>query len=295
MILILLLLALALGSVIFIGAFAIALRRSPAKPSVEGAVMSAVTSFFDALGIGCFAPTTAYLRFRRLVPDELIPATMISGYALAAGAEGFVFITAVKVDPLLLGLAIGASVLGAVLGVSIAARLPVTPIRLVMGLGLLVAATTFALSNLGLMPPGGAATTLPLGPFALVVGVSFGLGVLMNLGIGNFAPTLILISLLGMDPRAAFPIMMGSAALLMVTSGARIISRRPVDLSLVLGMAIGGVPAVLVAAFVVKSLPLEWLRWGVVAVVTYAGAVMLGAALARTPLAAAASDEASPG
>ena len=39
-----------------------------------------------------------------------------------------------------------------------------------------------------------------------MVAVSFVLGVLMNLGIGNFAPTLILISLLGMDPKAAFPI-----------------------------------------------------------------------------------------
>lgn len=291
MILILLLSALALGSGAFVVALALALRRQPATPSLEGAAMSAVTSFFDTLGIGCFAPTTAYLKFRRLVPDDLIPATMISGYALAAATEGFVFITAVQVDPLLLGLSITASVLGAVLGVSIAARLPVTPIRLAMGIGLLVAAITFALSNLGLMPHGGAATSLPPGPFALVVAMSFALGVLMNLGIGNFAPTLILISLLGMNPRAAFPIMMGSAALLMVTSGACIVSARPVSLPLVLGMALGGVPAVLIAAFIVRALPLDWLRWGVVVVVTYAGAVMLRAALARSALVAATPDE----
>ncbi|WP_293370094.1 sulfite exporter TauE/SafE family protein [Phenylobacterium sp.] len=278
MILILLLSALALASAVFLLALAAALRRRPTAPSFEGLAMSAVTSFFDALGIGCFAPTTAYMKVRRLVPDELIPATMISGYALAAATEGFVFITAVQVDPLLLGLSIAASVLGAVLGVSIAARLPITPIRLAMGLGLLIAATTLALSNLGLMPHGGVATSLPPVAFALVVGVSFLLGILMNLGVGNFAPTLILISLLGMDPRAAFPIMMGSAALLMVTSGARIVASRPLNLSLVLGMALGGVPAVLIAAFIVRSLPLELLRWGVVAVVTYAGAAMLHAA-----------------
>lgn len=171
--------------------------------------MSAVTSFFDALGTGCFAPTTAYLKFRGLMPDELIPATMMSGYALAAATEGFVFITSVQVDPLLLGLSIAASVLGALLGVSIAARLPLRPIRLAMGLGLLIAAATFALSNLGLMPHGGTATSLPTAAFTAVVTVSFVLGILMNLGIGNFAPTLILISLLGMDPRAAFPIMIG--------------------------------------------------------------------------------------
>jgi uncharacterized membrane protein YfcA len=279
MILILLLSALGLASGIFLLALGAAMRRRrPTAPSLEGVVLSAVTSFFDALGIGCFAPTTAYFKFRRIVPDELIPATMIAGYALAAATEGFAFITSVQVDPRLLVLSIGASVAGAVLGVSIGARLPITPIRLAMGLGLLIAAATLVLSNLGLMPHGGAATTLPPVPFALVVAVSFLLGVLMNLGIGNFAPTLILVSLLGMDPRAAFPIMMGSAALLMVTSGTRIVSSRPLNLALVLGMALGGIPAVLIAAFIVRALPLEQLRWVVVVVATYAGVAMLHAA-----------------
>src|ERR1700735_3757717 len=241
MILILLLSALAVASGVFAVALGLALRRRAATPSVEGVVLSAVTSFFDALGIGCFAPTTASFKFRRRVPDALIPATMISGYALAAATEGFVFITAVQVDPLLLGLSIAASVAGAVLGVSLGARLPITPIRATMGLGLLVAAASFALSNLGLMPHGGVAASLPPGPFALVVAASFVFGILMNLGVGNFAPTLILVSLLGMDPRAAFPIMMGSAALLMVTRGARIVLARPLDLGLVLGMTLGGV------------------------------------------------------
>jgi uncharacterized membrane protein YfcA len=291
MILILLLSVLALASGAFAVALGAAIRRRPVAPSPEGMVMSFVTSFFDALGIGCFAPTTAYLKFRRLVPDELIPATMISGYALAAATEGFVFITSVKVDPVLLGASIAASALGAVLGVSIAARLPVTPIRLGMGLGLLIAAASFALSNLGLMPHGGTATSLPATMSTLVVIASFLLGILMNLGIGNFAPTLILVSLLGMDPRAAFPIMMGSAALLMVTSGVRIVSARPLNLTLVLGMTLGGIPAVLVAAFIVRSLPLEMLRWGVVGVVTYAGGVMLYAALGRRTAPAGAAAE----
>jgi uncharacterized membrane protein YfcA len=143
------------------------------------------------------------------------------------------------------------------------------------------------------MPPGGTATALPPIPFAIVVGASFLLGVLINLGIGNFAPTLVLVSLLGMDPRAAFPIMMGSSALLLLTSGVKLLRTRPLNLGLVLGLALGGVPAVLVAALIVKSLPLEQLRWGVVAVVTYAGGLMLHAALThRAPSAQAVADEA---
>jgi len=271
--------ALGAASAVFIVALGVAFRRRPGRPSLESIALGAVTNFFDALGIGCFAPSTAYLKFRRLVPDELIAPTMICGYALAAVTEGFVFIGVIQVDPLLLGLAVAASAAGALVGVSVGGRLAVRPIRLTLGLGLLIAAGAAALSNLGLMPPGGTATTLPPGPFAFVVAASFAFGVLMNLGIGNFAPTLILVSLLGMDPRAAFPIMMASAALLMVTSGVRLVGARPLNLGMVLGMTIGSVPAVLVAAFIVKSLPLSALRWGVVAVVTYAGAVMLRAAL----------------
>jgi uncharacterized membrane protein YfcA len=294
MILIILLSALGVATAVFGAVLAVtAWRRGPLSPAIEGIALGAVVNFFDTLGIGCFAPTTAYLKFRRLVPDQLIPATMMAGFALPGATEGFIFINGVKVDPLLMVLSIAASVVGAFAGVSLSARLPVGPIRLTMGVGLLIAAALYALSNLGLMPPGGTATALPPIPFAIVVGASFLLGVLINLGIGNFAPTLVLVSLLGMDPRAAFPIMMGSSALLLLTSGVKLLRTRPLNLGLVLGLALGGVPAVLVAALIVKSLPLEQLRWGVVAVVTYAGGLMLHAALThRAPSAQAVADEA---
>jgi uncharacterized membrane protein YfcA len=279
---------LGLGSALFLLALGMALRKAPARPSLEAIALGAVTNFFDALGIGCFAPSTAYIKFRRLVPDELIAPTMICGYAMGAVAESYAFIGSIQVDPVLLGAAIAASAAGALAGVSVAGRLAVRPIRLTLGLGLLLASAGFALKNLDLLPPGGTATSLSALPFVVVVAASFGLGVLMNLGIGNYAPTLILVSLLGMDPRAAFPIMMGSAALLMIASGVRLLRKRPLDLSVVLGMTLGSVPAVLVAAFIVKSLPLATLRWGVVAVVTYAGAVMLRAALTRAASPAAA-------
>ena len=280
MIRIVLLAALAVGSAVFATAIAMAWRRQPVRLSLEGVAMSAVANFFDTLGIGSFAPTTAYLKFRRLIPDELIPCTMMVGYGLPATLQALVFIGGVKIDPLLLVLGIAAAILGGLTGVTVAARLPVQPIRLVMGIGLLIAAASFAASALGLMPPGGTATGLAPLPFALVVAASFLFGVLVNLGIGNFAPTLVLVSLLGMDPRAAFPLMAGSAGLLTLVAGVRIVRLRPLNMGLAVGMALGGIPAVLVAAFIVKSLPIEQLRWGVIAVVTYAAAVMLHAALA---------------
>jgi uncharacterized membrane protein YfcA len=284
MVLAILLSVLGAAAAIFMATLFWRARRARVGPLPEAIGFSAVLTFFDALGIGNYAPTAAYLKFRKLTADELIPATLLVGYAMGTATEALAFITSVQVDPALLGASILASVVGAFIGVSLTAGLPARPVRLALGAGLLVAAIIMALSNLGLMPRGGSLTALPPGAFVLVVAVSFILGVLINLGIGNYAPTLVLVSLLGMDPHAAFPIMMGSAALLMVTSGTKLLKTRPLDLRLILGMGIGGPPAVLVAAFIVKSLPIDQLRWGVVAVVTYAAITMLHAAF-RPPVA----------
>ena len=115
--------------------------------------------------------------------------------------------------------------------------------------------------------------------------VSFILGALMMLGIGLYAPCLILVSLLGMNPLAAFPIMMGSCAFLMPIGGERFIRTGRYDISAALGLTIGGIPAVLIAVYVVKSMPMVWLRWLVVFVVVYAATLMLRSAfLERTPI-----------
>ena len=129
-----------------------------------------------------------------------------------------------------------------------------------------------------MMPGGGDALALRGALFAIAVGVHFILGALMAFGIGLYAPSLVLLSLLGLNPVAAFPIMMGACAFLMPVSGMSFMRTGRIDLRVVLGLAIGGVPAVLLAAFVVKSLPLQTLRWGVVVVVLYAAALLLRAA-----------------
>ncbi len=110
---------------------------------------------------------------------------------------------------------------------------------------------------------------------------NFVLGALMTLGIGLYAPCLILASLLGMTPIAAFPIMMGSCAFLMPAGSLPFIKRGRYDLRAAIGLAIGGIPGVLIAAYIVKSLPLDWLRWLVVIVVLYAAAGLLRSGLAR--------------
>jgi uncharacterized membrane protein YfcA len=138
-----------------------------------------------------------------------------------------------------------------------------------------------AMSQLGVFPAGGTALTLPVGKLIFALVANFILGALLMLGIGNYAPSLIIFSLLGMDPRSAFPIMMGSGALMAMAGGFRFMQAAKFDKRAALGLTLGGVPGVLVAGLIVKSLPLSVLRWMVVGVVIYAATIMLKSAIRR--------------
>lgn len=239
------------------------------------------TNFFDTLGIGSFAPTTALYRLFHMVPDERIPGTLNVGHALNAVVQTFVFTTLIAVDFRTLVTLIGASVLGAWLGAGVVAHWPRRRIQFGMGIALLVAAVLFTLTNLGVVAGGG--TAIGLSGTKLVIGAvgNFCLGALMTLGIGLYGPCMIMVSLLGMNPAVAFPIMMGSCAFLMVVAAIRFLRAGAYRQRPALGLTLAGIPAVLLAAFIVKQLPLTMLRWLVVVVVLYTGVTMLTAALRR--------------
>ncbi|MGA9341948.1 MAG: TSUP family transporter [Rhodanobacteraceae bacterium] len=290
MIVVVLLVSLATLATIFLASLiAIARRRHALRPNAEAIALGAVTNFFDTLGIGSFAPTTAYMKLRSLVPDSFIPATLNTGHALPTVVEALVFIHLVRVDPALLIACIVAAVVGATIGAPLVLRLPVRAVQGIVGVAMLIAALLYALANLQLLPIGGSALAVHGWLFVLAVGVHVLLGALMTFGIGLYAPSLILLSLLGLNPTAAFPVMMGACAFLMPVSGLRFARSVRVDLRVALGLALGGIPAVLLAAYIVKSLPLATLRWGVVVVVLYAAALLLRSALqpGRSPVAEA--------
>ena len=250
-------------------------------PSIEAMGLGAVVSFFDTLGIGSFAPTAAWLRFRRMVPDRLIPPTMVVGLTAPAMAESVIFLIllGVYVDPMLLFGCATATLIGGLVGAPLVARARVWVVQLTVAIGLVLAAGAYAMANLNLFPAGGIATGLLPGPTIAAIAASFGFGLLANFGVGNYAPTLVMLSLMGMDPRLSFPIMAAGGSLMGAGASIRHIQIRQIDLRVVIGLAIGGIPAVLVAAFIVKSMPLELLRWLVLVVVVYAAAVMFRAAL----------------
>jgi uncharacterized membrane protein YfcA len=257
---------------------AAAARRAVPRP--EAVALGAITNFFDTLGVGSFAPTMAWLKFRRLVPDRLIPCTMLVGHTLPSVAQAIIFLVllGVLVDPALLIGCVLALLMGGLLGVSLVIRAKVSVVQLVVGFALILAAILYALTNLHLMPGGGTATGLPMPLAAIAIAANFLFGILLNFGIGNYAPTLIMLSLMGMDPRLSFPIMAAGAALTATGASMRYISIGEIDLRIATGIALGGIPAVLVAAFIVKSMSVELLRWLVVGVVLYAAIAMLKAA-----------------
>lgn len=245
------------------------------RPDARDLATGFVANFFDTLGIGSFATTTAIFKLRRRVADERIPGSLNVGHALPTVAQALIFIAVVQVDLTTLLSMITAAVVGAWLGVRVVARLPRRAIQIGMGVALLIAAGLFLAANLNWLPGGGDASGLAGAKLAFAIVVSLLLGALMMLGIGLYAPCLILVSLLGMNPIAAFPIMMGACAFLMPVGGGAFVRSGRYDLRAALGLTLGGIPGVLIAAFVVKSLPLEWLRWLVVIVVLYAAAQML--------------------
>ncbi|HEV3141042.1 MAG TPA: sulfite exporter TauE/SafE family protein [Vicinamibacterales bacterium] len=258
-------------------------RGGLVEPSPLRVAIGFVTAFFDTFGIGSFATTTTMFRLGNMVPVKLIPGTLNVGHTLSTIAQAFIYTKIVPVDSATLVLMIGAAVIGSWLGAGVVVRWPKRKIQIGMGIALLGAATIFLLQALNKIPGGSDALALSGVRLAIGLAGNFMLGVLMMLGIGLYGPCMILVSLLGMNPTAAFPIMMGSCAFLMPVSVVRFVQSRTYDVKTSISLAIGGLPAALIAALVVKQLPIEWVRWLVIVVVTYTSLNMLLTARAPEP------------
>lgn len=285
--------ALVLVNIAFVLGWIWAVRRYRLRerPTLGDLAIGVLTDFLDTLGIGSFAPTTALFKFRGRPADELIPGTLNVGHNSSAFLETTLFVTSVAVQPILLGCMVGSAAAGAWLGAGVVSRLPRRTIQLFMGVALLVAAFFFVMKNLGAFPAGGAAFGLEGWRFAVAVGVSFVLGALMCIGIGNYAPLMIMLSLLGMHPLAAFPIMMASDGMLQPVASLGFFRSGRFAHGPSLGLACGGVLGVLIAFYIVKQLPLTAMRWLVIVVVSYAALSMLLSARAPSAAAPAAAVE----
>ena len=259
--------------------FAIYLIKDVAKSDLDkesGNVYTAsaigfVSSFFDALGIGSFAIATVLLRAFKQIPDRLIPGTLNVMCILPTFLEAFIYIGIIQTDFLTLFCMVNAAWIGGWLGAGYVAKLPERKIQVGMSIALFLAATNMLLHQLNLMPTAHGASlgvrgiSLVIATFASAI-----IGALVNIGIGFFAPCLSLAFLLGMSAKSAFPIMMTAAAACSYASSFTFIRQNAYSKKVTACMAIFGMFGVLIAAFIVKSLPLNTLIWLVMAVIYYA-------------------------
>lgn len=256
-------------------------RDRPAGSSTPRPValgIAFVANFFDTLGIGSYATTTSMSKLWNVMPDERIPGTLNVGYVMSTVVQAVIFMTIIEVDFTTLVSIIGAAVLGAFSGAGVVAGFSRRQVQIGMGSALLVASGLMMLSMSGQGPAPGVALGLSGLKLGLAVAISFVLGALMMLGIGFYGPCLIMISLLGMDPRVSYPIMMGACAFLMPAGSVQFIKKRSYDLRTALAFLIAGPLAVLIAAPLVDRIPLFWLRILVLVVVLYTAIRMLNSA-----------------
>ena len=246
---------------------------------VKTALIGFIVNFFDVLGIGAFAPQTALLKFTKQTEDRILPGTLNVSNTIPVLIQALIFIQIVKVEPVTLISMLLSAAAGAILGAGIVAKLPVRKIQLTMGFALLVTAFFMLSGQMHWIQNGGEAIGLSGGKLALAIGANFILGAFMTVGIGLYAPCMALVYALGMSPLVAFPIMMGSCAFLMPPASAKFIKEGAYNRKASVSMAIPGIIAVLIAAFLIKSLPLNTLRWVVIVVIIYTSLVMFKSAL----------------
>ena len=265
------------------GAFSIVLGRDLYKHKEEFSAVNPlffvgtgfITNFFDALGIGSFARLAALFKFFKLVPDRIIPGTLNVSCCLPVILEALIFMTIIEVDPITLIAMIAAATAGSFVGAGLVSRLPEKKVQLYMGIALLIVAVLILSGLLNIMPVGGDAIALSGSALLFGIGGNFILGALMTIGIGLFAPCMALVYLLGLSPRVAFPIMMGSCAFLQPVASCKFISAGAYDRKASLWISLTGSAGVLIAAYIVKALPLTTLKWVVVGIIIYTGLKMM--------------------
>lgn len=246
--------------------------RAPGLASVvkwKLAITGFVANVADTVGMGSFAVVVAFNKYWNLVEDEKFPGTLNAHSILPSLCQALFFLQAIQVEvTTLVALIVGASI-GGFFGGFFVSGLDKQRVRFLMFIGYSGIAITILASKLGLLPLGG--ELMGLEGIWLAAGV-FGMflsGALPAIGVGAYAPTQVILFLLGMSPLAAFPIMTASGAIQQSVVALAFIIRRQVAFSPALLMAFAGVAGVLVAAPVITYINSENLRWLLLIVVLY--------------------------
>ncbi len=244
------------------------------KHAVYNTLVGIAANFLDVFGIGAYATTSAAFKIGKSVRDGDIPGTMTVGDTIPMCIEAFLFAKISGVDGLTLGVLIVAAVAGAFIGASLVTKLNIQGVRLMMGIGMIILGVIMALRVFSVGPFGltGDGLSLRGGRLVIAAVVMIILGILMNIGVGLYAPCMALCCGLGMSVTATLPVVMGASALLMAFgNGPQFIRAGKFDMVAVLTQIAGGTIGVLIAYFFVKKLDVTILTMIIAAVVLVTG------------------------
>ncbi|AHF19892.1 hypothetical protein LMES_1678 [Leuconostoc mesenteroides KFRI-MG] len=228
-----------------------------------GMLIGFITDFGDTLGIGSFATTTAAFRMTHYIDDDRkLPGTLNAVHAIPVMFQALFFITAVKVELTTLLPMTTAAVIGAYVGTHVTKKWHAPTVQRVMAVALLIAVIIMVVRMITTPGSNNSMGVHGLHGWWLILGIvfNFGIGVLMTMGLGNYAPELIFFSLMGVNPAVAFPVMMLDAALIMPTTALNVIKMNRVSWRGFAGVAIGGVLGVIVAAKFFTSMNVDLLN-----------------------------------
>lgn len=248
------------------------------KNIVWNSMVGLIGNFFDTFGLGSFATSSFLFKIHHSVHDIDVPGTLNVGNSIPVSLQALIFLSLVNIDIKTLVCLIVSAVLGAFLGVKFVTKWNKRSIRFGMGIGLLLLGIFMIMNNINIIPLNLTGTSLKLTGYKLVIAmiINFFLGALMNLAVGLYAPCMALVSVLGMEVKAAFPIMMNSSAFLMsYGNGPRFIKEERYDMIASLCQMVAGSIGVVIAAFLINKLPIFILTWIFACVVLYSSFLYL--------------------
>lgn len=270
--------------VIFNGAFAFQMSRDMYKHRAEifrepgNNIAMSIYSFFlfllSALGISDYAISEAVYPKTHWVPTKKLPGTLSVQCTIPAAIMALAFVKSVKLDILTLIIPIICQALGSYIFPRFAVRLPVKTIKRIMAIGLLLAGFFIVAGKVGWVPAGGAATGLHGWKLLVLALLTFLAGCLNTIGIGSYSIVMVTVYMLGMNPIASYPIMMGASGFSVPLGSSQFVKMGAYSRKISLFTSIFGSLGVLVAVFFVKNLNISVLQWIVVVVVVYSAVTM---------------------
>lgn len=239
------------------------------------AIFLPIIFFFSSFGISDFAISTILYRKMKLLTDRILPGTLNTQCVIPVAAMALAFISVIEVDIGTLSVCIISQVVGAYFGPQFVVKLSLKSIRIFIGVGLLSTTIFILLSKFNLIPLGGTAIALSHTKLAIAALSLFIFGALNNIGIGSYAPTMVTIYMLGMNPAVVFPIVMGACTFSMPIGSMEFIKHGQYSRKITLFASTFGVLGVLIGVYFVNKMDVLMLQWVVAAILLYSGTSML--------------------